>query len=300
MYATNRTFLRIGIVQYDPKVTKIEDNIARVKGFLTKVQPGSLDLLCFPEMALTGYVFPTPADVSPYLEHPKTGVSLQFFQETARSLRTFVIAGYPEKLGDEEERDDHAVGANSAVVYDPNGAWIGGYRKTNLFEADLPWVKPGTGYACFPNLSESLQTVSLGICMDLNPMPNVTDWPAPCELASFALSRRSRVLVLLCAWLRSEEDGNSPFSLTTIQYWIARLLPLWSKDSDALRPMDEYPASDEHDETIVVICNRTGLERGSLFAGCSMVVRCSRSRGTWDIVGLVDSQFEGFRSWVIE
>ncbi|CCA71392.1 hypothetical protein PIIN_05330 [Serendipita indica DSM 11827] len=286
MYATNRTFLRIGIVQYDPKVTKIEDNIARVKGFLTKVQPGSLDLLCFPEMALTGYVFPTPADVSPYLEHPKTGVSLQFFQETARSLRTFVIAGYPEKLGDEEERDDHAVGANSAVVYDPNGAWIGGYRKTNLFEADLPWVKPGTGYACFPNLSESLQTVFIG---------HMYGSQSNAERYRLACSMRVGIFCTVSSF-----TGTRPPFLTTIQYWIARLLPLWSKDSDALRPMDEYPASDEHDETIVVICNRTGLERGSLFAGCSMVVRCSRSRGTWDIVGLVDSQFEGFRSWVIE
>jgi len=42
--------------------------------------------------------------------------------------------------------DDHAqnfVGANSAILYGPSGEWVGGYRKTNLFETDKSWAKPG-------------------------------------------------------------------------------------------------------------------------------------------------------------
>ena len=35
------------------------------------------------------------------------------------------------------------VGANSAIIYGPDGQWVGGYRKTNLFETDKPWAKPG-------------------------------------------------------------------------------------------------------------------------------------------------------------
>ncbi|PVF99567.1 hypothetical protein CPB86DRAFT_783699 [Serendipita vermifera] len=57
---------------------------------------------------------------------------------------------------------------------------------------------------------------------------------------------------------------------------------------------------DDHDETIVVICNRTGLERGSLFCGCSLVLRCSRSKEKWEIIGLVDKLFEGMASWIVE
>jgi protein N-terminal amidase len=121
----------------------------------------------------------------------------------------------------------------------------------------------GTGYANFSNLLGPLDTLSLGICMDLNPLPTSIEWPAPCELASFALSRRSRVLVLLCAWLDSDQHPDDvKWDLTTVVYWRQRLLPLWSTDSPDLRPMPEYLAPSDHDETIVVICNRIGTERG--------------------------------------
>ena len=100
--------------------------------------------------------------------------------------------------------------------------------------------------------------------MDLNPGPTSLEWPAPCELASFALSNQSRVLVLLCAWLDSGESPGTKWDMPTIQFWLERLLPLWSTDSPDLRPIEEYPVAADHDETIVVICNRTGTERGML------------------------------------
>jgi protein N-terminal amidase len=100
--------------------------------------------------------------------------------------------------------------------------------------------------------------------MDLNPLPENLTWPAPCELASFALSNRSQILVILCAWLDSKEDPRSAWDTTTIQFWIERLLPLWSKSSPDLRPMNGMEVPDDHDETIVVICNRSGLERGKM------------------------------------
>jgi hypothetical protein len=71
-----------------------------------------------------------------------------------------VLAGYPERLAEDEDRPGQAVGANSAIIYDGNGEYVGkhvfiyfrmnreryllgGTRKRNLFVADLPWVKPG-------------------------------------------------------------------------------------------------------------------------------------------------------------
>lgn len=74
-----------------------------------------------------------------------------------------MFAGYPERLlGDEaqsaatheEVKEEvkneqvgtaraHFVGANSAVLYGPGGERLGHYRKTNLFETDKTWAKPG-------------------------------------------------------------------------------------------------------------------------------------------------------------
>ena len=58
-----------------------------------------------------------------------------------------MTAGYPETVESEDTvtNEDGAtmVGANSAVLYAPDGTYIGGYRKTNMFITDKTWAKPG-------------------------------------------------------------------------------------------------------------------------------------------------------------
>ena len=98
-------------------------------------------------MAFSGYVFENAAAITPYLEHPRTGTTSQFCSDLAKRLQCFVVAGYPEKLSLAEDRKIDQVGANSAAFYGPDGEWVGGYRKTHLFETDLTWAKPGVG--CF-------------------------------------------------------------------------------------------------------------------------------------------------------
>jgi len=71
------------------------------------------------------------------------------------------MAGYPEKLSKEESRpallddskdkpdgDGRVVGANSSVLYNPDGECIGEYRKTNLYDTDKTWAKPGFVIRC--------------------------------------------------------------------------------------------------------------------------------------------------------
>ena len=94
-------------------------------------------------MAFSGYVFGNAAAITPYLEHPRTGTTSQFCSDTAKKLQCYVIAGFPEELSLAEDPKINQVGANSAVFYGPDGEWVGGYRKTNLYETDLTWAKPG-------------------------------------------------------------------------------------------------------------------------------------------------------------
>ena len=110
-----------------------------------RIQPNSLDLLCFPEMAFTGYVFENASAIAPYLERPRTGPTSIFCSNLAKKLKCYVVAGFPEKLSPTEDRMINQVGANSAVLYGPDGEWVGGYRKSHLYETDLTWAKPGVG-----------------------------------------------------------------------------------------------------------------------------------------------------------
>lgn len=139
----------------------------------SRLSPDSVDLLVLPEMALTGYMFPTPEAVSPFLEPAGKGPTSQLAVELASRLSCYVVAGYPEALPPDEAEAAAAgdteglaglqgIGYNSAVVAGPSGV-IGNYRKTFLFETDKVWCRPGSGFGVFD--LEGVGRVALGICM---------------------------------------------------------------------------------------------------------------------------------------
>jgi len=104
--------------------------------------------------------------------------------------------------------------------------------------------------------------------MDLNPqIPDWTSSEGPYELADYAISNKANVLILLNAWLDSEQELHEPNDWHTLNYWAARTRPLWTDGKDDLDSDEEDHKSDlettaSGDETIVVICNRSGEENG--------------------------------------
>lgn len=135
-----------------------------------------MDLVVLPEMALSGYVFKSTAEIKPLLEMQETGPTARLVCGLASRLKCHVIAGYPESLDStdspasspepETDRPPHAdglVGYNSAVIAGPDGI-IANYRKTFLFETDEVWAREGSGFKYF-DLGEPLGRVAVGICM---------------------------------------------------------------------------------------------------------------------------------------
>lgn len=116
-----------------------------------------------------------------------------------------------------------------------------------------------------------LRTTSLGICMDLNPQPP-TLWTlaeGPYELADHCISKKTNVLIMLNSWLDSDTEPEEKHDWHTLNYWAARLRPLWVNEATDEDNADEYGVSeapsdapDSGDETIVIICNRSGEENG--------------------------------------
>ena len=88
-------------------------------------------------------MFPNAAAIAPHLEYPQTGITSRFCSELAEQLKCYVVAGYPEKLLSAETTNNSLIGANSAILYDPTGQYVGGYRKTHLFHVDKTWAIPG-------------------------------------------------------------------------------------------------------------------------------------------------------------
>ncbi|KAG8762408.1 Carbon-nitrogen hydrolase [Ceratobasidium sp. 428] len=251
-------------------------------------------------MAFTGYVFPTPSSILPFIEHPDSSPSTTACADLAQRLQCHVIAGYPappltideskqqaedgavSELSDYTAPFGQGVARNSAVVVDPAGNVIHTYAKTNMFESDLPWAQPGSGFSTFSTSVQAFGTISVAICMDLNPHPpNVwTSMDGPYELADYCIENGVQTLVLLCAWLNSGRSEDTPFDGSTASYWIARLRPLWHSGTN---------------KYTVIICNRTGTERGSTFAGTSTVLRSQSNKQLPEILAMMGREEEVVR-----
>ncbi|KAJ8457201.1 hypothetical protein ONZ51_g11677 [Trametes cubensis] len=207
---------------------------------------------------LAGYVFPDAPSISPYLEQPRTGPTSRFCSELAARLRCYVVAGYPERLPPnetdrvhlEDGKEIERVGANTAALYGPDGALVGGYRKTNLYETDMTWAKPGTGFTTF-QLPPPLGALTLAICMDLNTQPPAV-WSSlrtgPYELAAYCAAQRTRVLVLVNAWLDSKDGREDEPDWRTVNYWALRLRPLWARVVREGEGEGEGEDADEEDD----------------------------------------------------
>ena len=117
--------------------------------------------------------------------------------------------------------------------------------------------------------------------MDLNVRPPAT-WDSlargPYEVAEYCIAQKTNVLVLLNAWLDSQESPEDDIDWSTINYWASRLRPLWAKlnESDDNSGSESDSGSDGSgrgpgEEIIVVVCNRTGEENGAFvrtFCSC--------------------------------
>ncbi|KAK9319673.1 carbon-nitrogen hydrolase [Lipomyces orientalis] len=254
------------------------------------------DILVLPELAFTGYGFPSRAAIKPYLEPTGRGVSTQWAQRTAQKIGCHVIVGYPE-APDEIAKEDGPI-FNSAVVVEPSGTVVFNYRKHFLYEADEKWgASPGQGgfgsldlkikrsaRTASENEEEMRVRVAMGLCMDLNPEKFEAPF-AKFEFGNFAVTSKADVIIFPMAWLAfggAETNGESAAAATadgqkvedepdwkTVNYWARRLTPVVLQYAQAVQPKTT--------NTIFVASNRCGVEDGkTTYAGSSCVLQfCS-------------------------
>ncbi|PHH69847.1 hypothetical protein CDD82_7472 [Ophiocordyceps australis] len=260
--------MRIGCLQFAPRVGDVAGNIKRADAILSRANPEdlSLDLLVLPEMALTGYNFKSLQDIEPFLEDKDSGVSCTWAREAAAKHRCVVVAGYPEKVHGPSASSIETERYNAAVVVDGAGKTVTNCRKSFLYYTDETWALEGQGF--YHGTVASLGTkTSIGICMDINPYKFEAPWTA-FEFAFEVLQAKSNLVIMSMAWLtRDEADEffetpNQPDTDTLI-YWVKRLEPLIRSKND--------------DEVVVVFANRTGTEDEATYAGTSTVLGIQNS-----------------------
>jgi len=187
--------MKVAAIQFKPRRGDPSGSLRQLVKLARKAAADA-DLVVLPEM-VTGYAFDDPGEVRSIAEHPK-GRTFAALAPIARDHECWIIAGFAEVAGERL--------FNSAMVIRPDGELDGVYRKTLLFDADLPWAQPGGGDYPLFEIDGVLCTV--GICMDLNDN-RFTRW---CAL------ERVDVVALPTCWVE-ETDPVWPF-------WQRRMLGL--------------------------------------------------------------------------
>ncbi|KAM5438376.1 Carbon-nitrogen hydrolase [Microsporum ferrugineum] len=238
--------MRIATFQLRPRLADVEGNIRRADVLVGKLENmlqsngkrKGLDLLVLPEMAFSGYNFPSLKAVRPYLEPSEAGPSACWARRIAQKLGSVVAVGYPEicpplqpklpmqaKTGEDVRKPHDERRFNSLIIVRESGETLVNYRKHHLYYTDDPWAHEGesheSGFFLMP-LSAGLQQkipedsdgdtsstvappgneipTAVGICMDINPYKFIAPYSA-CEFATHARSSGARLVIVSMAWL---------------------------------------------------------------------------------------------------
>ncbi|KAK3048905.1 hypothetical protein LTR09_009800 [Extremus antarcticus] len=253
--------MKIATLQFSPHLGAVPQNLSHATALLSPLKPNSIDLLVLPELAFTGYNFPSLASITPYLEPTTAGPTTEWCIATAVRLGCHVIAGYPETHTD--PTTEQTTQYNSTVTVSPTGSILANYRKAFLYYTDETWASEGpsgsaanpgtytdTAVPFFVGTLGALGKVGHGVCMDINPYRFTAPW-TDYEFAKTMLAHDVRLVVLSMAWLTHrlpeeiEADPGTP-DMETVAYWRHRFLPF-------------LEASMER-EILVVFANRCGVE----------------------------------------
>ncbi|KAL2190979.1 carbon-nitrogen hydrolase, partial [Thermothelomyces heterothallicus CBS 203.75] len=249
--------MRIGCLQFAPKVGDVTNNIARAEAVLSSADQDeleNLDLLVLPEMAFSGYNFRSQEHIAPYLEPAGAGPSSQWARTAARKYKCAVAVGYPEKV---ETTGQEPENYNSLIVVDRDGETLANYSKSFLYYTDATWAREGRGF--YGGKLGDLGQTAMGIC---TPYKFEAPWDAY-EFAFHILRVRANLVILSTAWLTNDERTgflacpDAP-DLYTLTYWAQRLEPVVRTGAS--------------EETVVVFANRSGVEDEATYAGTSTVL----------------------------
>jgi predicted amidohydrolase len=147
--------MRIALVQMRAEKGDIEGNLRAIAGYLHEAEVRGADIVCFPEMSVTGYIDPTrqPEAVID-LDGPEVAQLLAL----STTHRAVISAGFVERNGARKPFITQIVAMG--------GELLGVYRKRTIVDEEAVWFSPGEESA--PVLPVGGERVGLAVCADID------------------------------------------------------------------------------------------------------------------------------------
>lgn len=169
--------LKLGIIQMSVLEGDIQKNCRRIEEHTRNHVSSDIDLLCFPELCVSGYDFKRAAEY----DGEET-----FFSELAAACHIPILAGIQMKEGDRRY--------DTACIWDDNGQLLGTYKKIHLWDTENDFFDRGEELVTVPFKGWN---IGLLICADFG-FPEVS--------AALAQKKNADVLIYPSAWGAGWED----------------------------------------------------------------------------------------------
>ena len=149
------TSVVVACCQFAPVLGEAEANRALAADAVTAAAAGGASIVVLPELASSGYVFQSPAEVRASAE-TAGGETVTSWERLAAEHGIVIVGGFCEASGAEV--------FNSAALVDPDGL-RSVYRKAHLWDNEKRWFTPGR--AAPPVVATRFGRIAMMICYDL-------------------------------------------------------------------------------------------------------------------------------------
>lgn len=145
--------LRVGLVQMRCEKAATSLNLDEIERYLEEASDFNLDIICFPEMSITGYADPNKF---PRAVIDLDGSEVDHILEMTRGKSTIVLTGLIEK------NPDGKPFITQIVLQDRD--LLGYYRKRRIVDEEADWFSPGKS---IPVFKCGELTFGIAICADI-------------------------------------------------------------------------------------------------------------------------------------
>ena len=252
--------VKVICVQYEPKYKDIQYNINKLEKMFEKYsEKDEIDIIVFPEMTLTGYVFQDLEDIKPYTCYYDKGEQFNFITNLAKRLRCYCFMGFAEKTFDEKYY-------NSCFIITPDGTSLPSYKKHFLYYDDERWCLEGDkfGYMEITTKRGLKLKLGIGICMDINNYKFISPWENM-EFATHCLEKDVDIIIFPTNWTDEEPNNLTEDNKYELwDYWISRMKPFIKRNK-----ANKYKGK----KVYFLAADRIGFEGNTHFYGCSCVIQ---------------------------
>ncbi|MDD2332165.1 MAG: beta-ureidopropionase [Candidatus Cloacimonetes bacterium] len=201
---------KVAVAQYAPRLKVVDYNLKKMLAVLSDIET---DLIVFPELATTGYVFYSKEEVLSISESIPDGMVFNILLKIAAVKEMSIVYGFAEKAGDKV--------FNSSVLLNPDGTYHV-YRKIHLFKNEKRYFSPGDKpftvckaksgvkvgmMICFDwQFPEAARSLALqGTQIICHPSNLVLPW---CQQAMLTRSLENRIYSITSNRVGEERNGN--------------------------------------------------------------------------------------------